>query len=378
MSTFKIIAISLLLTLAFVGVLFFLVFEQRKINKNKNNHELNAVFSRWNQLVESNTSELVSCVFQEKFDCDALTPEYIDNWDSIVIFFFYTKLLYNIFHNIRLYFSEFFTIPDEWKEIIIKNRNDLAAERYKLVKNYKYGQIDNSEWISEQHHFIDTIISVDGYIDDTLNHLIDAAIKAIRKTPISSYKDDITDTFLLKFFDSELAERTRELFIDSWPPSEACHYLMKEIIRVGIYIQVSNLIDDTIDEYKADTENKKDHDIFNGSPYDYEEMCANILTRAGWDAKATKKSGDQGADVYAEKAGLSVVLQCKLTNTPVGNKAVQEIISGQKFMTADFAAVVTPAKYTPGAQDLARAAKVLLLHHDDLSHLESLCKRSLS
>lgn len=103
------------------------------------------------------------------------------------------------------------------------------------------------------------------------------------------------------------------------------------------------------------------------SPLDYERLCARRLAAAGWTVRLTRASGDQGADIVAKRAGVTLVVQCKKAGRPVGNKAVQEVIAARDYERADRAAVVSNAAYTRQAQDLAHAADVALLHHRDLS-----------
>ena len=101
----------------------------------------------------------------------------------------------------------------------------------------------------------------------------------------------------------------------------------------------------------------------------YERYCAAQLREAGWQARATRASGDQGADIVAEQAGVRLVVQCKRYAKPVGNGAVQEIAAAMPYWSGDMAAVVSNAGFTPAARKLAAAAGVLLLHHDDLAAL---------
>lgn len=101
----------------------------------------------------------------------------------------------------------------------------------------------------------------------------------------------------------------------------------------------------------------------------YERHCAELLGRAGWRAHTTSASGDQGADVVAERAGIRFVLQCKRYGKPVGNAAVQEISAAARYWSADMSAVVSNAGFTPAARKLAAATGVQLLHHDDLAEL---------
>ena len=107
-----------------------------------------------------------------------------------------------------------------------------------------------------------------------------------------------------------------------------------------------------------------------GKGIDFEHQCQQILAGRGWSARLTPASGDQGADIIAEKGGMSVVLQCKLYARPVGNKAVQEVAAARTFYDAGFAAVVSNADYTEAARRLARRNEILLLHIDDLHNLE--------
>ncbi|MBV9433225.1 MAG: restriction endonuclease [Hyphomicrobiales bacterium] len=113
-------------------------------------------------------------------------------------------------------------------------------------------------------------------------------------------------------------------------------------------------------------------DISNvGTGVDYERHCAAILNAAGWTTKLTRGSGDQGVDILANRNGWRVVLQCKFYHgQPVGNKAVQEVISARLYERAKAAAVVSNASFTRSARQLANSGKVLLLHHDELSSLE--------
>ena len=81
-------------------------------------------------------------------------------------------------------------------------------------------------------------------------------------------------------------------------------------------------------------------------------------------------SGDQGADIVAEQAGIRLVVQCKRYGRPVGNGAVQEIAAAMRYWSADRAAVVSNAGFTPAARKLAAATGVLLLHHDALAEMQ--------
>lgn len=107
----------------------------------------------------------------------------------------------------------------------------------------------------------------------------------------------------------------------------------------------------------------------NMTPLDYERYCSTLFELAGWRARLTKASGDQGADVVCEGGGIRLVVQCKLYSAPVGNGAVQEVIAAREYEYADVAVVVSNASFTRSARELANVANVLLLHHEQIPSL---------
>lgn len=102
------------------------------------------------------------------------------------------------------------------------------------------------------------------------------------------------------------------------------------------------------------------------SPVEFEAHCARLLEQSGWRSRMTVATGDQGADIIAERNGVLFVFQCKLYGTPVGNKAVQEAYSAQRHYRAKGSAVVTNSQFTRSASELAATTGVLLLHYSDL------------
>jgi restriction system protein len=101
----------------------------------------------------------------------------------------------------------------------------------------------------------------------------------------------------------------------------------------------------------------------------YEQYCAQVLREAGWATQLTKTTGDQGADIIAERAGKRIVVQCKFYSSPVGNKAVQEAAAARLHEHAHQAVVVSNASYTEAARQLAGTTGVVLTHHGDLAKI---------
>lgn len=96
---------------------------------------------------------------------------------------------------------------------------------------------------------------------------------------------------------------------------------------------------------------------------DFEHYLAfRINNETTFNAKVTRGSGDQGADLIVRGIGLSAVIQTKLYNAKVGNKAIQEAFSARRFYGTGLAFVVTNAGFTKSALELAEKTGVLALN----------------
>jgi HJR/Mrr/RecB family endonuclease len=106
------------------------------------------------------------------------------------------------------------------------------------------------------------------------------------------------------------------------------------------------------------------------SPFEFEEWIARMLRTDGYKANATKKSGDYGADVIAEKDGIKIAIQVKKINQPVGIKAVQEVISAIGYYDCYEGWVITSANsFTTAAINLAKKNNIKLFTRNDLALL---------
>ena len=108
------------------------------------------------------------------------------------------------------------------------------------------------------------------------------------------------------------------------------------------------------------------------TPAEFEQWCAARVARSGWRTRTVGGSGDQGADVIAERGGRRVVIQCKLYQSPVGNKAVQEAFAAMMHYSADSAAVITSSGFTPSARHLSATTGVILILHSEIDCFDEL------
>ncbi|HHS9982323.1 TPA: restriction endonuclease, partial [Klebsiella quasipneumoniae subsp. similipneumoniae] len=100
--------------------------------------------------------------------------------------------------------------------------------------------------------------------------------------------------------------------------------------------------------------------------YQFENFLVEIFQTLGYDVKETKKTQDQGADLFVTRFGKNMVIQAKNYSGSVGNSAVQQAISAKAFYGCDEAMVVTNSYYTKSAMELADSARVRLIDRNEL------------
>lgn len=93
----------------------------------------------------------------------------------------------------------------------------------------------------------------------------------------------------------------------------------------------------------------------------FENMVHDACKNNGFELEHLPKSGDQGADVLGVYSGYKIAIQCKAYSGSVGNGAVQEVISAQRFYSATVGLVVTNSHFTDSAIALAKRSGVLLV-----------------
>ena len=103
---------------------------------------------------------------------------------------------------------------------------------------------------------------------------------------------------------------------------------------------------------------------------EFEEFCAELLRHNGFSrVRVTKRSGDQGVDIVAEKDGSTYAVQCKRHGKNVGNKAVQEVYAGKAAYEKDFGIVMTNREFTDSARELAEKTGVLLWGREQIMRM---------
>ena len=107
--------------------------------------------------------------------------------------------------------------------------------------------------------------------------------------------------------------------------------------------------------------------------HDFEYYCADLLLANGFvEAEVTRGSGDFGADILAEKDGITYAVQCKCYDKPIGVKAVQEVYAGRDFYDRMVGVVMTNQYFTQPAVEMARKLNIMLWDRGYLDSMDSM------
>jgi hypothetical protein len=90
----------------------------------------------------------------------------------------------------------------------------------------------------------------------------------------------------------------------------------------------------------------------------YKKIYGNAITTTEMKRKGLIPNGpgDQGADVIVVlPSGRKLAIQCKNYSSPIGNSAVQEIMTAKAYYGAHELAIISPNGYTNPCVDLARS-----------------------
>ena len=104
--------------------------------------------------------------------------------------------------------------------------------------------------------------------------------------------------------------------------------------------------------------------------FDFEKYAGKLLKANGFvKVEVTQCSNDFGVDIIAYKDDIKYAIQCKKYSSPVGIKAVQEVIGSKAMNDCHVAVVLTNNTFTKSAVELALKNNVLLWDRDKLVDL---------
>lgn len=117
-------------------------------------------------------------------------------------------------------------------------------------------------------------------------------------------------------------------------------------------------------------EKSVDMDAMEG--HDFEYYCADLLRANGYThVEVTRGSGDFGADILCMQGDVTIAVQCKCWDGPVGVSAVQEIYAGKDYYGRMVGIVMTNQYFTAPAREIAARLNVILWDRDAMEQLAS-------
>lgn len=214
------------------------------------------------------------------------------------------------------------------------------------------------------------------FSDEELNGLISEEIekyeyKQFREKIISANPaslDDYIRSFLEYCGDSyqKDIDKLQKLLAEMEVPSADMIDINERIGVVKKKIELDNFKKKLVDK---DARNISMHDIDSMSGYEFEGFLEELFRRMGYSVKHTKLSGDQGGDLIISKFGEKIAVQAKRSESPIGNKAIQEVLGAMKMYGCDKGMVVTNNDFTTQAMELADKSNVELIDGDKLEDL---------
>lgn len=139
---------------------------------------------------------------------------------------------------------------------------------------------------------------------------------------------------------------------------------IEDLVKIYNEFNIEKVLSGEIDNIEID---KIDSDM---DGYDFENCSANLLLNNGFsNVEVTQYSGDFGVDIIAYKDDIKYAIQCKKYSSPVGIKAVQEVIASKAMNDCHVAVVLTNNFFTNSAKELAKKNNVLLWDRNKLKEL---------
>jgi HJR/Mrr/RecB family endonuclease len=301
-------------------------------------------------------------------NCDVitrLTNGFIENnaklFLNIDLLYQYEKALYSMYnqsyyklsleninsfitHNTAYQYQEFFSDYKKLVTLICKNNNDLSFDQWvfitwKIMKRLliKYFAM---KWKEESRQDYTNITDIQVLVGKFFNEDILEYGKEYQllftyfiADNLGFDKVDIYDLWdkMLKTFKEEMEKHELESF-------------EKKLLR-------------TFDK-NTKTYSIADTDLMTGE--EFEHFIVELFQKMGYKTELTKKTGDQGIDIIAEKNKIKYGIQVKCYTSTVSNSAIQEVAAGIKLYTCSKAIVITNNYFTKAAIELAQANNVIL------------------
>lgn len=204
------------------------------------------------------------------------------------------------------------SLPRTFAAIVRPHRECLARKRRILIKREENGTLVLTRWLGELSHFYKTTV-----LPELRQHFL-----------------------ILTYPDLAVRIADESAFLDWFLTSDPLHW--------------------TAEDFAAGQPEP------GMGPIEFEAWCRRTLARSDWTARIAPAGAAHAATILAEKDGVTLAVQCRLSGQPIGTKAVQEVQAARQHYQRQLAVLVSNEGFTPLARSLAQTEGVCLLHHSEL------------
>lgn len=257
--------------------------------------------------------------------------------------------------------------PDKL-EIVLINTNNICFNFYEGVPNLIIPVL------SDINKVLGVLQYCEQVIDNRYNYLLSKKVKDIQEIKDEKFQNIII--FIDEIGNLQKNKEINEHLLKGKKVGITCLLYSKFSKRNLNLGYIEDLVDlyDEFDIEKVisgeinNIELDKIDDEMDG--YNFENCSANLLLNNGFNnVKVTQYSGDFGVDIIAYKDDIKYAIQCKKYSSPVGIKAVQEVIGSKTMNDCHVAVVLTNNFFTSSAKELAKKNNVLLWDRNKLKEL---------
>ncbi len=125
-------------------------------------------------------------------------------------------------------------------------------------------------------------------------------------------------------------------------------------------IQLIKIFNENVGDVESFIENLRKKE--NEGAYLFEELIGKLFEKKGYKVRVTKKSGDYGIDVIADKGTEKIAIQCRLLDSSdkIGNSAIQKALGGlvSPYNATKLIFITTAGGYTSQATEQTKSCKV--------------------
>ncbi|MCD5324201.1 MULTISPECIES: restriction endonuclease [Pontibacillus] len=279
-------------------------------------------------------------------------------------------------------------IPDVFKELLNYIDAKPFTQSYWLPENVTYAPAVHS-MISFYHNHLTALIDLLSKRGLVVRGNEEAFLEVMKLIVLEVNYERLRDDFFLmeeRIQESDPLDHVLHVYIQSLGEEEVRSFsnlgFLVEFLkrkRYGNYEKELLIEDDLLNEaqanYKAmklERDLMRDKETTQSPPLmtmeainemnglEFEEFLVSLLSKLGFRSSPTKNSGDQGVDILARKNDRVYAIQAKRYASSVGNKAVQEVVSGKEYYHADATWVITNNTFTPAALALAERTETTL------------------